>query len=394
MRRQTVMAGMSLRLSVMFAAMFVFHGVALTYLPVWLDARGLSPAQIAIATSAPLFMRLALTPTIGFVADQAQAHRAILMALCSAAIVLVGALSLVPSQIAIIMLTALMLVTIQSMMPLADTIALSAARTDASVNYGRVRSWGSLTFILASYAAGFATATSGAGSIIWLLLAGTIVMWVAYAMLPGKPAADKVEGSTASMPRLRLSDVVELLRNRRFALFLAASGAIQSSHALFYVFGVIHWREQGMSAGFIGTLWAIGVAAEIALFWAGKQVAGFGDVRLMMLGAVTGIFRWWAMTFDPPAALLVPLQVLHAGTFAATHLGAMQWISQNIPAHMSGTAQALLSTFTAGIAMSSATLLSGPLYASLGGGAYIAMAALCAMGFAAALLLERAAKDA
>ena len=103
-----------------------------------------------------------------------------------------------------------------------------------------------------------------------------------------------------------------------------------------------------------------------------------------------GLVRWLAMAFDPAPAWLVPLQILHAGTFAATHLGAMQWIGAHVPAATAGTAQALLSTFTAGIAMSFAMLVSGPLYASFAGGAYLAMAVVCALGLAAGWRLHHA----
>ena len=49
---------------------------------------------------------------------------------------------------------------------------------------------------------------------------------------------------------------------RGFLLFLLAVGAIQASHAMFYVFGVLHWRAQGLSAGYIATLWAIARAGR------------------------------------------------------------------------------------------------------------------------------------
>ena len=46
---------------------------------------------------------------------------------------------------------------------------------------------------------------------------------------------------------------------------LITAGAIQSSHAVLYLFGVLHWRTQGLSASYIATLWAVAVLAEIAL---------------------------------------------------------------------------------------------------------------------------------
>ena len=67
----------------------------------------------------------------------------------------------------------------------------------------------------------------------------------------------------------------------------------------------------------------------------------------------------------------------------------MHWIAARVPAATAGTAQALLSTFTSGIAMAGAMLISGPLFAAWAGRAYLAMVVLCALGLLAGLALRR-----
>jgi PPP family 3-phenylpropionic acid transporter len=81
--------------------------------------------------------------------------------------------------------------------------------------------------------------------------------------------------------------------------------------------------------------------------------------------------------------------VLHGLTFGATHLGAVHYVAASVPQHLAGTAQALYAAVMSGIAMGAATLLAGRLYASIGGQAYLAMAALALIGLAAALILLR-----
>ena len=93
------------------------------------------------------------------------------------------------------------------------------------------------------------------------------------------------------------------------------------------------------------------------------------------------------MGFDPPLALLVPLQLLHALTFSATHIGAIHFIGRAVPETQAGTAQALYASVTGGIAMGGAMLVAGPLYAAYAGRAYWAMAALAAVALAASLVL-------
>jgi PPP family 3-phenylpropionic acid transporter len=159
---------------------------------------------------------------------------------------------------------------------------------------------------------------------------------------------------------------------------------------MFYTFGALHWRSQGISTAMVGTLWAIGVLAEVALFaYSGAVVKRAGASALLVAGAAGAVLRWGAMGFDPPLFLLAPLQLLHALSYSATHLGAIHFISRAVPEGAAGTAQALYATMAAGVVMGCATLASGAFYSSYGGGAYFAMCALASVGLAGALTVHR-----
>ena len=180
------------------------------------------------------------------------------------------------------------------------------------------------------------------------------------------------------------------MRSRLFVTFLVAAGAVQAAHAAFYTFGTLHWVAQGLSSGWSGALWGIGVAVEIGLMaFSGALVRRIGAAELIALGAVASVLRWLAMGFDPPLAALVVLQALHGLTYGATHIGAFYFMTQSVPGQQAGTAQALYAAIAAGIAMGAAMLLSGQLYAAYGGRAYWAMAAIAAVGLAASLALRR-----
>jgi PPP family 3-phenylpropionic acid transporter len=152
----------------------------------------------------------------------------------------------------------------------------------------------------------------------------------------------------------------------------------------------VHWATLGISASWSGALWGIGVIAEILLFlYSARVLARITPVGLIALGGATAVLRWLAMGFDPSLAWLVPLQVLHGVTFGATHLGAIHYIGRAVPESQGGTAQALYASVTSGIAMGTAMLTSGPLYAAFAGRAYWVMALVALAGLAAALALSR-----
>jgi hypothetical protein len=110
---------------------------------------------------------------------------------------------------------------------------------------------------------------------------------------------------------------------------------------------------------------------------------------LIVAGAFASVVRWGAMAFDPPLALLIPLQVLHALTYGAAHLGAILFITRAVPAKGMGSAQAFYSTIAAGLAMGIVGLISGALYARVGGEVYFVPALVAIIGCAAGVALLR-----
>ena len=273
-------------------------------------------------------------------------------------------------------------------MPVTEAIAMDGVRRSGH-DYGRMRLWGSLTFIAASFAGGVALQSWGAPAALWLMIAAAGSIVVAAYLLPRPVGKGRLREAT-EMPRIRVKDAVSLVRAPLFLLFLAATGLAQASHAVYYAFGTIHWQSLNISPGVIGLLWAVGVIAEILLFmFSGRVVAALGTVNLIILAALAGIIRWSITAFSPPLWVLFPVQVLHALTFGAAHLGAVHFISQAIPEKTSATAQGLYAACSAGIAMGAAILASGALYEALGGYAYLAMAALSLVSLAGSVVLAR-----
>ena len=99
--------------------------------------------------------------------------------------------------------------------------------------------------------------------------------------------------------------------------------------------------------------------------------------------------RWTLAGLVPgllPAAIL---QLLHALTFGATHLGAMNFLSRTVPPGAAASAQALYSGASAGIGSGLVMLGAGALYAAYGGHAYLFMAVLSAAGLFGVVRLAR-----
>ncbi|MCH9807495.1 MAG: 3-phenylpropionate MFS transporter [Alphaproteobacteria bacterium] len=385
-----------IRVGAFFGALFLIYGVHLPFFPLWLEWRGLTPGEISVIVAVPYFLRLVVSPSVAFVADRTGRHRAAIIVLAWAGVVLSLAIGQLYGFGPILLAAVGLSLAMTTIMPLTEVIAVGGVRHHGC-DYGRMRLWGSLTFILASSVAAWVIGRFGVGSVVWLLVAGTAATVAGAYLLPSVAIAEDCQDADGRSKegaggietvdnKVDAAAVMALLRTPVFLMFLVACGLAQAAHATYYAFGSIHWASQGLAPLTIGILWGIGVLAEVALFaWSGKVFERFSVAALMVVGAGASVLRWAVMAADPGLVWLVVLQLLHALTFGASHLAAIRFISLAVEPKLSGTAQAIYSTIAMGVAMGAATLLSGWYYESLNGATYLIMAAISMVGVCAAV---------
>jgi MFS transporter, PPP family, 3-phenylpropionic acid transporter len=381
----------SFRQSAFYAALFVVIGASMAYFPSWLVSKSFGPAEIGWIAAAPTLLRLVLTPAIAFFADRTGGHARVIVAL--AALLLVALLVMAGRSAfwTILILNAVVQLSLQAMMPLGETIAMRGVKY-GGLDYGRMRLWGSVSFVIATYACGLLVEQLGVGVVVWFLVLGAASILVAGVMLPRGtgllqahaqgPDAAALTVKPVSM-RAEFMSTVHLITAPTMLWFMLATGAVQAAHALFYTFGVVHWRSLGLSSGWIGSLWAISIVVEVLLFsFSGAVIKRVGVWNLVALGALASVVRWTAMAFDPSLPWLVLLQALHAATFAGTHIGAMHFIRETIPEAQAGMAQALNVTLTTGLMMGLGQVIAGQTYDRFGALSYLGMAAMAGVGLA------------
>jgi PPP family 3-phenylpropionic acid transporter len=264
---------------------------------------------------------------------------------------------------------------------------------ERGLDYGRIRVWGSVSFVVASIGGGAALAmmpapaggpAGGADNrVLALVLLASLLLVGTCLAVPSPAAEDGSRGRQANPTAMRAGAIRRLLSDPRFWLLVLSASALQASHQLYYGFGTLYWRGLGISDSVIGILWAEGVVAEIALFWYGAPiVARLGPLGLLALGGVGGIMRWSVMGLIPGLSAAVALQPLHALTFGASHLGAMYMLAQRVPPDAAASAQSLYAALSAGFGSGLVMLAAGALYTRYGGQAYLFMALLSAGGLA------------
>ncbi len=150
----------AVRLAAFYGAVFAVVGVQPPFWPVWLEARGLSAGEIGLVIAASFWPRVVTSLVIPHHADRLGERRRPMVLL--AAITLIG-VALFALADRFWMLMGLSLVTgatFAAILPLGEALALQEAH-EHRISYGRVRLWGSITFIVAAIAGGARCSSPG-----------------------------------------------------------------------------------------------------------------------------------------------------------------------------------------------------------------------------------------
>ena len=374
---------MAVRTGAVYGSLLLMVGVMLPFLPVWLAARGFSIADVAFAIASQSVVRVVATPVLTYMADKYRARRRFIIVLSTLAAVFMLAAGLVENRDAIVAMIVLAAMCWAPIMPMLDAVAVE--QSDAGLyDYGRVRIVGSITFIAGSLGAGALLLVIDKASLIWVLLVTHILMALSAFALPQLGAAKAGDNRPPT-----IAAAGKVLMTGSFVLLILVAGLTQTSHAVYYSFGSLHWESLGYSAVTIGALWSIGVVAEIVLFmYARGSIERMGPVLLLLAGAGFGVLRWAGMAFDPPLAVVMLLQVLHAASYGMTHLGTIYYIRRFMDADFAGTAQGVFVAISGGVFMTSAIALAGWAYGAYAALSYLWMAAMCGVALVLSLVLK------
>lgn len=372
------------KIAIFVGAIFLSLGIYLPFFPLWLESGGFSSQEIAILLSAPLVVKMVFTPLITAFAGRLPQRRQAAIAYCAIALIAFSTIAFFDGFWPILILLGVFGAFWHALIPLGDSFALTEVRLNGA-NYGFIRLWGSVTFIVANVFAGFMLGMIGQDFAHVLIV---IMLWVALLAAFLLPIYGVPIGERPKTGLMLTSELGGFLKNKHFMAMSLSAGLLQSSHALIYGFGTINWIERGYSPFEIGSFWAIGVVAEVILFTQAAPL--FKRVKpyvLLLLGGGAAIVRWLLHAEVDGFILILVIQCLHGLSFGATHLGMQSFIAGDVSEADTPAAQGVMVLVT-GIIMAGLTFACGMLYSAFGGDAFLAMAILSMIGLMPLLLLR------
>ncbi|WP_313448789.1 3-phenylpropionate MFS transporter [Pseudescherichia sp.] len=360
-------------LALSYFTYFFSYGIFLPFWSVWLKGTGLTPETIGLLLGAGLVARflgsLIIAPRV------TDPSRLVFALRVLALLTLLFALAFwagnhVGWLMAIIIGFNLFF---SPLVPLTDALA-NTWQKQIVMDYGRVRLWGSVAFVIGSALTGKLVSLFDYRAILAMLTLGSVSMLLGMLLRPSvMPLGERRAQAAAGWPAWR-----SLIRQN--GRFLACVSLLQGAHAAYYGFSAIYWQEAGYSASTVGYLWSLGVVAEVIIFALSNRLFRRWSARdLLLLSAVCGVVRWtlmgWttAVRFFQALPWLLVVQVLHCGTFTVCHLAAMRYIAARQGSEVIRL-QAVYSAVAMGGSIAVMTIFAGFLFQHLHQGVFWVMA--------------------
>jgi PPP family 3-phenylpropionic acid transporter len=363
------------RIALVFCAPMMVNGIAIPFFPVWLETLSMSDFQIGVVLAVPMFVRVFTAPVAGILADRL-GERSIML-LWSGILSLLTALALFAagSFWPILLLYTLQGAVYSPYVPITEAIMLSGVRR-WNFDYGKMRLWGSLAFIVATMIGGWLAGLYGGGMVLPALASAFVLTVLGALITPriGKPRRPSPIAAIATMP------TKSTLRQWDVQLMMIGASLVSASHAMLFAFSAIYWQKMGFSGTDVGILWSAGVLAEVVLFVFSVQLRRrFNLWSMMTFGCAVAVGRWLLFPLEMSFAGYFALQCLHAFTYAIIHISVQSRLVERIAAEQEGAAQGLY-FFYNGIFMAIATFASGFVFSWYGVSGFYLMSLVAAAG--------------
>ncbi|WP_417347873.1 MFS transporter [Ferrimonas sp.] len=310
---------------------FAMQALTVPFMAVFLKLRGFSAPEIGTLMAAQMVMAM-VSPYLWATLADRPGRRALVTKL-GVVLSLLGFASLFLAQGFWSTAAALLLFGFSwsSILSQLEVLTLTALSPRVE-RYSRVRTWGSLGFLVMVALAGWLFERWSVALMPWIG-SGLLVLMLLFA-LPLRSGGDTHQAPAGGnwggihWPRV--------------ALFMLFAFCLNASHGPFYGFYVLYLQTLGINESLAGVLVASGVVAEVVLFALTPRLLRRVPLDWLMIACgMLALLRWLLTAeMDSPWGQLLA-NLLHAASFSLAHVCAMQFIHHEFRAGIQGRAQAL-----------------------------------------------------
>ena len=341
------------RIISLYFAVFILVSLNTVYLPVWLnEVINLNTQQIGLLIGSVGFLKVFSNFLITKNIRTFRSNRLVAIFITSfifSSFIIISFYKDINLTLATF-LSFFILLIFSPLLPIIENINTSL-NNNFYKSYGKLRISGSISFCLGVFLIGFLLDELGMNNFPLLYIIFLFFFLMTIFLIPNKEKRKK---------RKLKSNIIKLFRNKRFLIVMCSCSLILASHAMYYSFSAIYWRNFNFNLLHIGILWFWGVLAEIIFFILIDKI----KIRNIFFQAIIfvgiiGSLRWIMTYFFTNFSLLILVQSLHAFTFGLSHYLVVYYIHTNISENNQLLAISLYHALSSGTMMTILTIFAG-----------------------------------
>ena len=237
-------------------------------------------------------------------------------------------------------------------------------------SYGRIRVWGSISFILTVIVIGKVIDNYSIDIILVLILFGSLLKGVVSFKLPAIRSDRKQPFISGAKPLLKKHVIV----------FLFCGFLMLASHGTYYGFFSIHLEGLGYGNTFIGISWAVAVITEIVIMITSqKMLKRYYLENVLLYSFMAAVLRWFVLFLFRSPIIILLSQMLHAFSYGTFHIASILYMDRLAPDEAKTVGQAVNNAVSYGLGLMVGFLVNGYLYERVGSYALFGISGLIAL---------------
>lgn len=191
---------------------------------------------------------------------------------------------------------------------------------EEGIDYGKARTWGSVSFTLVGIAAGGIIGYAGSIALYYILIM-LLVLYMIFMFLPQPKLVHTLsvnKGDNKNTGRL----YSWVLKDKNALLLILVIFLYQLSHTAYNNYNALYLESMNINAKWLsGLILNISVIAEILFFIFSKKIIGkIKPTQLLVFCGIGAIIRWLMLAIFHNIYVFVVMQTFHAITFAVGHI--------------------------------------------------------------------------
>lgn len=337
------------------ALYFIVFGAPACYYPfltIYFREKGLSYTEIGLALALNSLTAVICQPVWGYITDRYFYKKKTIIIVCLGSAAAVYSLIFANSFYSVLLSIMLYMMFQSSTGSISDALCYEIIDQHKDIHYGRIRLMGSFGYAVIALVLGMIIKAKGI-NITFVIYSIIIVIGVFILF-----SIDFKGRQNES--RLNLKDILKLIRDKRFVIFISSICIINISMGANGNYIAILIEKTGGDVSNLGMLWFIVAMSELPVLFMGNRLTRkYGELNLYLMSLILYVLRYFLDSICLNYNVVILVQVMQSITFTLYLISSMNYLNSILPKQMKAIGMTIYAAIGGGL---------GGLIGNMGGG--------------------------